>query len=87
MSSKTYHNYEEPIGIMRKLTSLGQPFSITFIKLDGTVTRIDKAALRPMSIKGRNAQYRIQYTNLNTKEHRSFYLPLLLAVEDIKIKL
>ncbi len=87
MSNECYHNYEDPINTMRQHTSAGIPFSLTFMKLSGSIARVEKATLRGMSGTGINAKYRLQYTNIATDEYRSFYIPLLMAVNDKKIRL
>ncbi|WP_074406630.1 hypothetical protein [Aquimarina megaterium] len=87
MSNEYYHNYEDAINTMRQYTSAGIPFSLTFMKLSGSIARVEKAILRSMSGTGINAKYRLQYTNTSTNEYRSLYLPLLMAVNDKKIRL
>ncbi|CAM1357663.1 hypothetical protein [Tenacibaculum halocynthiae] len=76
-----YNNYEAPITSMRKLSEVGIPFSFSHRKEDGTVSLIRKATLRPQSSSkiDRNAKYKLQYTNLETKELRSCYIPLMLS--------
>ncbi|WP_271407271.1 hypothetical protein [Tenacibaculum soleae] len=79
-----YNNYEEPITSMRKLSEVGVPFAFSHKKQDGTTVIVRKATLRPQS---RNefdtkSKYKLQYTNLETKEKRSCYIPLLLSFND-----
>lgn len=77
-----YNNYREPVSAMNKLSSLSVPFSFSHKKLDGTTVVIRKARLevQPKETKDKYAKYKLWYTNLETNEYRSFYIPCLLSV-------
>ena len=83
-----YTNYEEPITQMRNLSKLSIPFSFTHKKLDGNSVSIRVAALRPQSLtkQDKNAKYKLQYTNLETDELRSCFIPLLTSFNGKLIK-
>lgn len=87
MQEQYYTGYEEPIRMMQRLSKEGISFSLTFMKMNGNVAHIDKAILRSMSLHGKNANHRLQYTNTSTEEHRSLFIPLLMAVNGRKIRL
>lgn len=76
-----YNNYEEPITAMRKLSEVSIPFTFSHKRLDGTTAIIRKARLRPQARTefDSKAKYKLQYTNLETNEKRSCYIPLLLS--------
>ncbi len=86
--NEVYNNYEEPIEAMKHLTALNIPFAFSHKKLDGTTVCIRKAILRPMAkSEFKNSKYKLQYTNLETNEHRSCYIPLLLSFNHKLIQL
>lgn len=76
-----YNNYEDPITGMRKLSEASIPFGFGHKKEDGTTVIIRKATLRPQSREefDSKSKYKLQYTNLETQEKRSCYIPLLLS--------
>lgn len=76
-----YNNFEEPVTSMRKLSAANIPFGFSHKKIDGTTAIIRKATLRPQSRDefDSKAKYKLQYTNLETQEKRSCYIPLLLS--------
>lgn len=84
-----YNNYEQPITIMKRLSEMNIPFAFSHLKLDGSVSRIRKAELRPqsMSSKDKFSRYKLQYTNIETGEKRSCYIPLLLTLNNKQILL
>ncbi|WP_378186888.1 hypothetical protein ACE939_00885 [Aquimarina sp. W85] len=87
MNPRHYTSYEEAISLMELITGKGNTFSFTYMKLDGTVSYVSKAVLRSRAATGLNAKHRIQFTNVATNEHRSCYIPLLMAVNNKKINL
>ena len=76
-----YNSYDRPIQEMKRYTELGIPFSFSHKRGDGTIVIVRNASLRPQATKAkdRNAKYKLQYTNLDTKEPRSCYIPLLIS--------
>jgi len=87
MSYLIYSSLEEPVTIMRTLTNQGKSFSVSFVKLDGSIAYIDKATLRKMSGSGKNSRHILNLVNTENQEKRKAYIPLLLGVNGIKVNL
>ena len=83
------YTLEEAITLMRNCSKLQLPFSIKFAKLDGGKAFIQNAALRPMAstTADRNGKYKLQLVNRDTEQFRSCYIPLIMEVNGIKIKI
>jgi hypothetical protein len=83
----------QAVARMRKLTSIGVPFSFTFMSYNeskgslGGVKIVDKAQLRMgyRNDQSEKANVLIGYVN-KQDGHRWFYLPLLLSFNGMKIK-
>ncbi|MUP44902.1 hypothetical protein E0K83_03970 [Gramella sp. BOM4] len=88
MNTTTY-TPEEAITLMRNCTKFNKPFSIYYAKLGGGKKRISNASLRPMATtsKDRNAKYKLQLKDNDTGANRSCYIPLLMEVNGIQVKL
>lgn len=88
MEGNTY-TLEEAITVMRNCTKLQQYFHIKYAKLSGGKKIISKASLRPMAAtaKDKNAKYKLQLTNEENGSHRSCYIPLIMEVNGIKVKI
>jgi len=87
-------NVYEAIKQMRALTANNIPFSITFVSMDSTrgtsngKRHVSKCLLRT----GMSAEYSdkssslIAYIDLKDNTNKFFYIPLLLAFNEIEIK-
>lgn len=87
-------NVFEAISKMRALSANNVPFSIEFLSCNTTngtskgVKTINNCVLRV----GLSAEYSdkakslVAYTDLDTQEHRSFYIPLLLKFNNIELE-
>ncbi|TQI72280.1 hypothetical protein JM79_3238 [Gramella sp. Hel_I_59] len=88
MNTTTY-TLEEAITLMRNCSKLSKPFSIYYAKLGGGKKRIVNASLRPMASTkdDRNAKYKLQLRDNDNHVNRSCYIPLLMEVNGIEVKL
>ena len=74
-----YTNYEEPIELMKKCTAASILFSFSFMREDGTRCTVRKARLRKGAKNDKNSKYKLQFTNEETGENKSCYIPRLLS--------
>lgn len=86
---KHYTDYSEPIKDMQRITEAGATFHIEFRKQDGTRRVMHRAYLRKQSIqaKDKSSKYKLQLMDMDSNTPRSCYIPLILSVNHIKIKL
>lgn len=83
------YNIEEAVTVMRNCAKFGQDFSITFKKISGGSSRIERAELRPMAptSKDINGKYKLQLTNKETGERKSCYIVLIMEVNGLKVRI
>jgi len=88
MKATTY-TLEEAITLMRNSSKFNRTFSIKFRKLSGGNRFIQNTSIRPMAatVADRNGKYKLQITNEDTGAHRSCYIPLIMEVNGIKVKI
>ena len=85
----TNYTLEQAITVMKNSTKLAQPFKIKFRKLSGGNTIITRAALRPMAgtAADKMGKYKLQLVNQENDQLRSCYIPLIMEVNGIKVKI
>lgn len=86
--NSTDYTIEQAITLMRNCAKFNKTFSVKYRKLGGGDKLISNCSLRPMAAtaKDRNAAYKLQLTNEDTGAPRSCYIPLIKAVNGIKVE-
>lgn len=84
-----YHNHADAFNDMHRLTALNEPFKLTYRRVDGSVDIIPETLLRKQTptSKDRNGAYKFNYIDKQDDRLGTAYIPLLMAVNDKKVKL
>lgn len=88
MSMDSY-TLESAITSMKSLSAKGIPFSFSFMKLNGTRSKVYRAAIRKQakSSKVKNSFALLEYVNVDTDECKHCYLPLLMSFNNKPIRI
>lgn len=79
-----YDNYADPITEMRRLSAIGQPFKLRFVKKNGQERIIRQAILRKQSLSRDDTRsaYKLQGIDQEHEAMFSCYIPLIKAFND-----